>query len=56
MLEATVKWALVILMVFGTGVNVANASKPRKPSTPGIVFTSALINLLFVAAIIAWWD
>jgi len=51
-----VKWTLVIMMLFGTGITVGKVGEPRKPITGGQALFSVVFNFLLVAGILIYWD
>lgn len=55
-MEIAVKWTVVVLMLFGTGVTVGKVGQKREPITSGQALFSLIVNVTLVAGIVYFWD
>lgn len=55
MLDDIAKWTLVVVMVTGALVSIAQIGKQRKPTTPTDVVGTTVINAVLITAVIALW-
>lgn len=56
MFESVAKWTMVGLMAVSALLTVGAVGKQRKPLEGGTAAVVVLVNALWIAAIVAYWD
>lgn len=56
MLEQLAKWSMVVLLAGSAFTTVDAVDKPRRPLDRTTAAVVVVVTIIWISAIVAWWD